>query len=133
MTDRSNDPLINPRIKVGTFNVPITISNPSSGASITLDALVDSGATLSVAPGSVLRQLGIESLWEESFELADGSHVTLPVGDVRVTVEGRTVPSVCVFGPEGVAPILGVVVLETAGLTIDPRRRRLVRTHGLLL
>lgn len=36
-----NDPLINRRIKVGTFDVPITVANLYTGASVTLDALVD--------------------------------------------------------------------------------------------
>lgn len=118
---------------MGTFTVPMIVRNLTTGASITVDAFVDTGASLPVLPGSLLRQIGVEPVSQQAFELADGSRVEYPVGEVRITVEGRTVPTLCVFGPEGSTPLLGVVVLELAGLTVDPRERRLVPTPGLLL
>lgn len=130
---RLQDPLINRRIKVGTFSVSIQVRNPVTGASATLDALVDTGATLTVVPGSLLRGLGVEPVRQQVFELADGRRVEWPIGEVRITVEGRTTPTLGVFGPEDVSPTLGVVVLGSVGLTIDPTHLRLVPTPGLLL
>ena len=130
---RLQDPLINRKIKVGTFNTTIEIGNPAAGTSATLEALVDTGATLTVVAGSLLRRLGVEPIRQQAFELGDGRRVEWPIGEVRVTVEGRSTPSLGVFGPEDVSPTLGVVVLESVGLTIDPVNLRLVPVLGLLL
>ncbi len=127
-----NDPLINRRIKVGTFDVPITVANLYTGASVTVDALVDTGATLTMLPAPMLREIGIEPTSTDVFELADGRRVEWLTGSVEVTVEGRSTPTLCIFGEEGVRPILGVVVLESLGLTIDPRNLRLIRVPPLL-
>ncbi|MSQ15077.1 MAG: hypothetical protein EXR50_04345 [Dehalococcoidia bacterium] len=127
-----NDPLINRSIKVGTFDVPITVANLSTGQSVTVKALVDTGATLTVLPASILREIGVEPTSTDVFELADGRRVEWLIGEVRVTVEGLTTPSLCIFGEEGVSPILGVVVLESVALTIDPAHLRLVKTTGLM-
>ncbi|MBI2888181.1 MAG: retroviral-like aspartic protease family protein [Chloroflexi bacterium] len=132
-SSRLQDPLINRRIKVGVFNVPITVANPQTGAAVTVDALVDTGATLTVLPGSLLRQIGIQSIRQQVFELADGRTVQWPIGNAEVTVEGLSTPTLCVFGQEDVSATLGVVVLESVGLTIDPVHLRLVPTPGLLL
>lgn len=46
---------------------------------------------------------------------------------------GRTLPGLAVFAPEGTSPLPGAVVWETFGLAVDPVARRLVPTPGLLL
>ena len=66
---RLQDPLINRKIKVGTFNTTIEIGNPAAGTSATLEALVDTGATLTVVAGSLLRRLGVEPIRQQAFEL----------------------------------------------------------------
>lgn len=120
----ANDPLINPRIKVGTFCVPITVSHLAAGASITIEALLDSGSSIPVVATSLLRQIGVEPVGGQRFEMADGSPIDYAVGNVFVTVEGRTAPTLCAFGEDDADSILGAVVLEMVGLTIDPRNRR---------
>lgn len=133
-SSRLQDPLINRRIKVGIFSVPITVTNPVTGVSVALDALVDTGAALTVVPSSLLQQIGVAPIRRQVFELADGRRVEWSVGEVRVTVQGLTTPSLAVFDPEDVSPTLGVVVLESVGLTIDPAPPgRLIPTEGLLL
>lgn len=129
----AEDPLLNPRIKVGPFYVPISISNLFNGQASQFTALVDTGATLTIAPGSALRRLGIEQASEQLFTLADGRTVQYPVGEARVTVEGISVPTLVAFGVEGTPATLGVVVLEMAGLTIDPKRQLLIKTDLLLM
>lgn len=132
LVPHDQDPLMNPRIKVGTFNVPITITNPTTGAATTLSGLVDTGATLTIAPASQLQSLGIEPTSTQLFEIANGQRIRYQVGEARVTVQGLTAPTLVVFGPEGVDATLGVVVLEMVGLTIDPRSRTLTPTELLM-
>src|SRR5713101_43245 len=95
-----NDPLINRKIKVGAFDVPITVANLSTGQSVTVEALVDTGATLTVLPASMLREIGVEPTSRDVFELGDGRRVDCLVGEVELIVQGLYVPTLCIFGPE---------------------------------
>ena len=46
---------------MGTFSVEMMVGNPDSAARETVEALVDTGATFSVMPASLLHRLGIEA------------------------------------------------------------------------
>lgn len=129
---RSEDPLLNPEIEVGSFYVFISIRNPSNGTTVPLRALVDTGSTLTIAPAPLLRSIGLRPEFQSTFEYADGRQETLDVTNALVTVEGREVASPVVFAGDDVDPILGVVALEAAGLTIDPVILKLVPRTLLL-
>src|SRR6266436_9701259 len=89
-------------------------------------ALVDTGATDTFLPASVLRKLGIQPSARRSYELADGTEQDLPIGFGVIEVLGRAAGSTLVFAGEKEEPILGVTVLESAGLWIDPQHERLI-------
>ena len=88
--------------------------------------LVDTGATDTFLPASVLRKLGIQPSDRRSYELADGTDVELPIGFGVVEVLGRAAGGTLVFAGEKEEPLLGVTVLESAGFWIDPQRERLI-------
>jgi predicted aspartyl protease len=52
---------------------------------------------------------------------------------VRVRIDGRTQPTIVIFGDPGTEPLLGVVTLEEFGLGVDPVNRWLIPVPGLLL
>jgi clan AA aspartic protease len=89
-------------------------------------ALVDTGATDTFLPASVLRRLGIQQSQRRSYELADGTEQEMPIGFGIVEVLGRAAGGTLVFAGENEEPLLGVTVLESAGLGIDPQRERLI-------
>jgi clan AA aspartic protease len=89
-------------------------------------ALVDTGATDTFLPASVLRKLGIQPSARRSYELADGTEQDLPIGFGVIEVLGRAAGSTLVFAGEKEEPLLGVTVLESAGLWIDPQHERLI-------
>jgi clan AA aspartic protease len=89
-------------------------------------ALVDTGATDTFLPGSVLRKLGIQPTAKRSYELADGTEQILPIGFGVVEVQGAAAGGTLVFAGEKEEPLLGVTVLESVGLWIDPQRERLI-------
>src|SRR5216683_6157356 len=89
-------------------------------------ALVDTGATDTFLPASVLRKLGIQPSARRSYELADATEQDLPIGFGVVEVLGRAAGSTLVFAGEKEEPLLGVTVLESTGLLVDPQRERLV-------
>jgi len=114
--------------------VTVEVSNPRDQTHWqTLDLIADTGAIFSVIPRSTLNQLGITPYAEETFQLADGSEIRRPLGDVFIRIDGKapTVPTI--FGKPTDIPLLGVTALEILGYAIDPRTRKLEPTKMILL
>ena len=62
------------------------------------------------------------------------------MGSARIAVfdglfgpAGKEITNPVLFGPPGIAPILGVTVLESLGLMIDPKRERVLRRRAVLM
>ena len=55
-----------------------------------------------------------------SSELANGSVQEYPFGLAQIEFMGEITAGRIVFGPDDVAPILGVTALESVGITVDP-------------
>src|SRR5437016_11629785 len=89
-------------------------------------ALVDTGATDTFLPASVLRKLGIQPSAKRSYELADDTEEEMPIGFGVIEVLGRAAGGTLVFSGENEEPLLGVTVLESAGFILDPQRETLI-------
>jgi predicted aspartyl protease len=102
---------------------------------VTTRFLVDTGATYTIIPPTLAREVGAPVL-PQSFEvsLADGRRCRLKACSIGVSVAGRTGPTIALLLP-GSEPLLGVETLETLGLKVNPSRGRLEpsRAHGALL
>ena len=118
---------------MGEVRADIIVANPRTGArSEEITALADTGATLTVIPGEILRGVGIQTLRTVSLVLADGRRAERDVGDAAVAVNGESVPCRVVFGAPGDAVLLGLTALEQLGLAVDPVQRRLLPPDFLL-
>jgi clan AA aspartic protease len=102
--------------------------------------LVDTGATDTFVPATILRKLGIRPAGRRSYELADGTWQELDIGFGVIEVLGQSAGGTLVFAGEKEEPLLGVTVLESAGFWIDPQREQLIprppkrtRRHELTL
>ena len=115
---------------MGVFSVPIEIGDPAGGRFESLDALVDTGATFTLVPASLLDALGVEPEESMTFELADGTPHDFGLGETRVRVDGREISTVVLFGGEDATPLLGAYTLERLMLTVDPGNQRLIRARG---
>ena len=111
---------------MGTFYHEIQVFSANGDRSETVDALVDTGASYSQVPGSILQRLGIFPTDTAEAELADGRVVEDPIAEVRVEINGRATFTWVTFGPENVASLLGAHALEGVRLAVDPSRRRLI-------
>ncbi|MBI3021330.1 MAG: aspartyl protease family protein [Candidatus Omnitrophica bacterium] len=119
---------------MGKVVIPITVfAADRSRRGEALEALVDTGATLSMIPGDVLRRLGVHPTDQMPVRLADGRVVRRAVGEARLRVDGHMVTSRVMFGKRRDATVLGLVVLESLGLTVDPTQGRIVKGELLLL
>lgn len=117
---------------MGTFRVQIEIEGAAVGRLERVEALVDTGATYTWVPRDLLERLGVRVEEERPFVLADGRQVMYGIAWVRVRIDGRSQPTIAVFGDPGSEPLLGVFTLEGFGLAADPVDRRLVPVPALL-
>lgn len=119
---------------MGTFAVKVTLSHPERRAiQMTLDLLVDTGATWSLIPAEAARSLGVEPSETRPVRTADGRQLVLPLGEVRFTIDGRSLTTPCLIGGPESPALLGAVTLEAFGLAPDPVQKILVPVTGLLL
>ena len=119
---------------MGFVKAELHVMNPAgrrNGEDIT--AFVDTGATLTKLPMDLLKRLGIKPYDKRKFRLADGRLVRREVGTVMVKIEGHLVSTEVSFGKPGEQPLIGVTLLESAGLAPDPIHRRLVPVDLLMM
>ena len=95
--------------------------------------IVNTGATDTVIPSNELEKIGISREGKRTYELADGTIVSYDIGYAFVCVNGEKVAANVVFGGDGCEPLLGVTVLESAGLIVDPVHKILKKTAAIAL
>ena len=117
---------------MGTFKARIGVSDGNGGPTEWVEALVDTGATWTVLPHSMLERIGIYPDTKMTFTYADGREVLLPVGEARLTVEGKATFNPVVFGEEN-RYLLGATSLQVFGLIADTTNHRLTPAPVLLL
>ncbi len=117
---------------MGSFRVQIEIGDLAGTRFESVEALVDTGATYTLLPREILERLGVQPEEEWPFVLADGRELACGIAWVRVRIDGRSQPTIAVFGLPGAEPLLGVFTLEGFRLAADPVNRRLLPEPALL-
>jgi len=87
--------------------------------------LVDTGAMNCMASMEELEKVGVRKEQKSVYELANGEKVEYELGFARIAVMGQETVSRIIFGPKGIEPILGVLVLESLGFIVDPTDKQL--------
>ncbi len=118
---------------MGIFNVALEIGDPEGQRYETVEAMVDSGATYTTMPASLLTRLGIVPHTDRTFILADGTRLRRGFGRTWLRLEGQEDISPVVFWDEGATPLLGAVTLEIFSLGIDPVNGRLIPVNSYML
>lgn len=112
---------------MGTFTHTIEVAAAEAGPFVTVDAVVDTGATFTSLPRSILQRLGVKPRSMRTFMLADGRSIERELAMVTVRMEGEIQPTLCIVGDEETPPLLGAFTLEGFGFGVDPVDRRLFR------
>jgi len=129
--------------EMGSVYAEITVTNTSDivGAkkgliaekdirSVTMKALVDTGASTLVINEKLCGQLGLGIEKTKPISLAGGVKGTCKVTEpVKIQWKNRDVSINAYVLAEG-NPLLGVIPLESMDLIVDPVRRELVGAHG---
>ncbi len=118
---------------MGTFHTRVGVGNPANREFQWVDALVDTGATYSMMPASLLDQLlHLSPEEKEVFTLADGNEQSYGIGQASFNIGERERISPVIFGPEDIY-LLGATSLQTFGLIADTSNHRLIPAPRLTL
>lgn len=112
---------------MGTFFVEALIASPRRpDAAQPLKLLGDTGSAYTWVAAPVLRGLGVEPQERRRILTIEGRATERPAAEVLITLEGRTLHTICLFRESGDLEVLGAYTLEGFGLAVDPVQRRLI-------
>lgn len=118
---------------MGTIYLDILVKRlPADARGETSQFLVDTGAVYTLAPGDVLRRLGIAPHRELTLTLAGGTRTSRDMGGAYFEYQGTGGVAPVLFGQPGDMNLLGVTTMEAMGLMIDPLTRDLRRLPAML-
>ena len=121
---------------MGAFSANIEIGDPDGMRFEVVNALVDTGASVTTLPSSLLEGLGVVPHTEFRFVLADGREIQRPVGRTCIRTEDRTEDrteiTLVVFADEDVEPLLGAYSLQGLMLGVDSPNERLIPVNALM-
>jgi clan AA aspartic protease len=119
---------------MGILREKVKIANPLDGAHfLEIEMVVDSGATYTQVPVSLLSQLKIDKKFKRRLKIATGEVIERDAGEIRISIKNETLTTMVIFGDERSEPLLGAVTLEQFGLAIDPVNKTLIPVPELML
>ena len=118
---------------MSVFSVDIEIGDPAGREFVTVNAVVDTAASYTTLPESLLHRLGIRPRARRRFVLADSRVVHYPLGQTTVRLEGAEFTVPVIFASDSDRALIGATTLEIFGLGVDPRGERLIPEDGFLL
>jgi len=105
------------RVKVTNFKDPSKF--------IEIEAIIDTGATMSVLPMDLIQKLGLEKIDEVNVRYADNS-VKEVYGWVILEIARRKAVFDVLVENERAQPLIGQIVLERLDLVIEPSTRKVI-------
>ena len=118
---------------MGTFFVEIEVGDFTGERWVPIDALVDTGASTSSLPSSILRGLNVEPTRQNAFRFAQGEVRRMGVGQTYIRIMGEEFITDFIFNDEDTTPLLGALTLEAAYMAVDPVSQRLIPVEGFLM
>lgn len=116
---------------MGITYVEAKVTN--NGKEENVSFLVDSGATYTLLPSSIVKSLGLVPKRTMDFFLADGTKIKRNVSECYIILQAGECHTPVILGEESDTAILGVVTLEILGLVFNPFNRTLSPMKMLLV
>ena len=114
---------------MGIFFTTVLVGNLEGGDQEEVQAVVDTGASDSMFPASLLEYLRVRPRSQVDYVLADGSEVTYGRGQARISIDGRDGICPVIFGSEGDDNcLIGATTLQILMFTVDSASETLIPT-----
>ena len=119
---------------MGIFYARVSVGSLDGSSAHETDALVDTGATDSAFPATLLSELGIQPDQPATYVTADGSEVACEYGYARFTIaldDAQSVSGVApvAFWPDESAQCIGATTLQYLRLVVDMPNEKLVHVR----
>jgi clan AA aspartic protease len=118
---------------MGAIYVTTVLTRPGIRGKFEALFLVDTGATDSMASALKLKKAGFKPIGKTTYELANGQPIEYEYTLADISLMGETTSGRIILGPDNAEPLLGVTVLESLGIVIDPVNRKLKRLPAIPL
>ena len=119
---------------MSTFSVQVVVANPAwPERRLNVALVVDTGATYTLLPDEIVRQLELPSPWRRTATLASGEDMTFAMGQVLIRLNREEMSTVFLARPPGCQGVIGAVTLEQFALAADPVRQQLVPVARIFL
>jgi aspartyl protease family protein len=118
---------------MGVFWATMDVGDPAGQRFESVEALVDTGASYTSLPASLLERLGVKREDRMAFVLADGRKHEKDIGQTWVRVDDKRVITIVIFGEDEAPALLGAYTLEGVRLAADPVNKRLMPTPAYLV
>ena len=117
---------------MGEFFWPVGVRSVDGERVETVEALVDTGASYSLFPRSMLERLGIVPIGKRGFEQADGSVIKRDIGRALLVINEEEDVQRVIFGDDDAEPLIGAGTLQGFLLLVDSVAEELVPRNGRL-
>jgi clan AA aspartic protease len=117
---------------MGISYIEGVVTGPT-GKRATVPFLVDSGATYTLLPEKVWKDIELAPKRKVTFTLADGTAVERKVSECYISLPQGEGHTPVILGEPGDEALLGVVTLEILGLVLNPFTRELQPMRMLLV
>jgi len=117
---------------MGVVYVEGTVTGPT-GKKALVRFLVDSGATYTLLPERVWKEIELVPKRTATFTLADGTTIERKISECYISLPQGEGHTPVILGEPGDEALLGIVTLEILGLVLNPFTRELQPMRMLLV
>jgi len=117
---------------MGHIEVEVTLSDIQQTKSIKINALVDTGATLSVIPEEISKELNLSKTGEKAKVLTAKGIEKLELAHANIEIMGKKRIMPVLISKEIDKVLIGVTTLEAMNLKVNPKTQQLEEVTAFL-
>jgi len=117
---------------MGHISVEAKLTSPITKNTVTVDSIVDTGATFTTIPKTISQKLKLPAIARRKVRTASGEE-TLTESYLIMEILNEKTATPVLINPKLDRVLIGVITLEALALKVDPKTGKLEKTELLLL
>ena len=118
--------------QMGHTYIDVNLASPVTGENVTINALVDTGATTTTIPKDLADKLNLPEITRRRVVTASGEE-DMPVSYIMVDISGEKTVTDVLISAKLNRVLIGVTTLESLAFKVNPKTGKLEKTEVLLL